>query len=241
MATPNMQAPSGIEHFTNSEFAIELLQAGDSFIALAPGVARGLAFKDAHTMLRNIPDDEKGSALVRTPGGDQHVWHLKEPGLYRVIGQRQAARIKNEEIRAQVERFQRWIFHDVLPALRKHGRYELPGGDRVHGSLPTTLSWESAAAIGRAHHGLGMDEHAWKRVLKSASVLKLTGGPRKQYEDLFWPTDTRWEIHAHAVQYLVGIALVTVRRLQAAADNVQMLLELDAIGREFPAIDGGAA
>jgi prophage antirepressor-like protein len=234
-----MHPQSGIEHFTNSEFDIELIAAGDSFRALAPGIARGLAFGSAKDMLRSIPEDEKGWALAPTPGGLQEVRFISEPGLYRVIGQRQAARIKNEEIRAQVERFQRWIFHDVLPALRKHGRYELPGGDRVHGSLPTTLSWEAAAAIGRAHHGLGMDEHAWKRVLKSASILKLTGAPRKQYEDLFWPTDTRWEIHAHAVQYLVGVALVTVRRIQAASDNVQMLLELDAIGREFPAIQGG--
>lgn len=117
---------SEIERFANGEFDIELIPDGDSFIVRAPGVARGLAFKDAHTMLRSLPEDEKGSALVRTPGGDQTVWHLKEPGLYRVIGQRQAARIKNEAIRGQVERFQHWLFHEVLPALRKTGTYSVP-------------------------------------------------------------------------------------------------------------------
>lgn len=239
MTTVPNSSGAGIEHFANSEFDIELIPAGDSFRAVAPGVARGLGHRDARTMLRAIPEDEKGYAPVRTPGGMQEVWYLTEPGLYRVIGQRQATRIKNAETRAQVERFQRWVFHDVLPALRKHGRYELPGGDRVHGSLPSTLSWEAAAAIGRAHHGLGMSEADWKRILKSASVLKLNGAPRAKYEDLFWPTDTRWEIHAHAVQFLVGTAMVTVRRMQAASENVQMLLELDAIGRDFPAIEGG--
>jgi prophage antirepressor-like protein len=232
---------SSIEHFTNGDFAIELLPVGDSFRAIAPGVARGLGHRDAANMLGNVPDEEKGYTLVSTPGGHQQVWYITEPGLYRVIGQRQAARIKNPTIREQVESFQRWIFHDVLPALRKHGRYALPGGDQVHGSLPTTLTWDAAAAIGRAHHGLGMESAEWKRVLTSGGILKLTGAPRRKYEDLFWPTDTRWEIHAHSVQYLVGVALVTVRRMQTAANNVQMLLELDAIGREFPGLDGGAA
>lgn len=236
----DQQPGAGVERFTNTEFGIELIYVGDSFRAFAPGVARGLAFGSAKDMLRSIPEEEKGWALAPTLGGTQEVRFISEPGLYRVIGQRQAARIKNSEVRAQVERFQRWIFHEVLPALRKHGRYELPGSEQVHGSLPTTLTWESAAAIGRAHHGLNMDVTQWKRLLKSGNVLKLTGAPRKKYEDLFWPTDTRWEIHAHAVQYLVGTAMVTVRRMQAASQNVQMLLELDSIGREFGAIDGGA-
>ena len=244
MSTVPNPSSAGIEHFANSEFDVEFLPAGESFQAVAPGLARGLSFKDAHTMLRTLPEDEKGTVLVRcrsANGVEQYreVLFVTEPGLYRVIGQRQAARIKNPEVRAQVERFQRWVFHDVLPALRKQGRFELPGGDRVHGSLPSTLSWEAAAAIGRAHHGLGMSETDWKRILKSASVLKLNGAPRAKYEDLFWPTDTRWEIHAHAVQFLVGTAMVTVRRMQAASENVQMLLELDAIGRDFPAIEGG--
>ncbi len=239
MATPSDSNAPGVEYFTNGDFAIELIPAGDSFRAIAPGIARGLGHRDAVNMLASVPEDEKGYTLVSTPGGMQQVWSISGPGLYRVIGQRQAARIKNPEIRAQVERFQRWLFHDVLPALRKHGRYALPGGDRVHGSLPTTLTWEIAAEIGRAHHGLAMESGDWKRMLTSGGVLRLTGTPRKPYRDLFWQTDTRLEVHAHAVQYLVGLAMVTARRMQAASENVQMLLELDAIGREFPAIEGG--
>lgn len=114
----------GLERFTNSEFNIELIADGDGFKAVASGVARALGHTDARDLIRNIPDDEKGSELVPTLGGEQQVWVLKEPGFYRAIGQRQAARIKNPEIRAQVERFQTWVYGDVLPSLRKHGRYE---------------------------------------------------------------------------------------------------------------------
>lgn len=226
-----------IERFTNSEFGIELIPAGDTFRVAAPGLARGLAYKDAWNMLRSIPEDEKGSSLVRTLGGDQQLWHVTEPGLYRAIGQRQAARIKSPETRAQVERFQHWVFHEVLPALRKHGRYEL-GDGQVYASLPTTLTWERAAAIGRAHHGLGMNVSDFRRMLVAGGILKANKDPRAAYEDLFWPTDTRWEIHAHALQYLVGAALVTARRLQEQARNVQTLIELDSVGRELP--EGGA-
>lgn len=129
----------GLERFTNSEFNIELVPDGDSFKAVASGVARALGHADARDLIRNIPDDEKGSELVPTLGGEQQVWVLKEPGFYRAIGQRQAARIKNREIRAQVERFQTWVYGDVLPALRKHGRYE---------AAPSSQPKEITAAAG---------------------------------------------------------------------------------------------
>ncbi|MFJ4637527.1 Bro-N domain-containing protein [Streptomyces hygroscopicus] len=228
-----------IDRFANGEFNIELIPAGDSFRVAAPGLARGLGHRDAFNLLASVPEAEKGSCLVSTPGGDQQVRYVTEPGFYRCIGQRQAGRIKDVSIRDQVERFQRWVFHDVLPTLRKHGRYEVPGTSQVHGSLPSTLTWDTASAIGRAHHGLGMNTAEFRRMLVAAGVLRANKQPRSPYEDLFWPTDTRWEVHAHAVQYLVGMALVTARRMQEAARNVQMRLELDNGTPELP--EGGAA
>src|SRR5690606_15505645 len=38
-----------------------------------------------------------------------------------IVGQRQAARIKDPEIRARVEAFQSWVFNDVLVTLRRDG------------------------------------------------------------------------------------------------------------------------
>lgn len=231
-----------IEHFTNAEFDIELIPAGDTFRVIAAGLARGLGHRDAANMLASTPDDAKGHTLVSTRSANgveqrRDVWYVTEPGMYRAIGQRQAARIKNPDNRAQVERFQHWIFHEVLPALRKHGRYELAGG-QVHDSLPTTLTWDAASAIGRAHHGLAMNTAQFRRMLVAGGVLKANKDPRAAFEDLFWPTDTRWEIHAHALQYLVGTALITARRMQEQARNVQTLIEMDGIGRTV--LEGGA-
>lgn len=128
----------GIERFTNGEFDIELIPEGDSFIVKASGLAKGLGYRDALTMIRTVPDTEKGYAPVRT-SADQQVWHLTEPGMYRVIGQRHASRVKNTTVREQVERFQSWVFGEVLPALRKHGRYEVAVPQQAPESLELAM------------------------------------------------------------------------------------------------------
>lgn len=112
-----------IERFGNGEFAVELLPNGDSFKVVASGVARALGFHSARDMLRTVPDGEKGWETAPTPGGEQRVHVLLEPGFYRVIGQRQAERVANEDVRDQVKRFQSWVYADVLPSLRKHGSH----------------------------------------------------------------------------------------------------------------------
>lgn len=69
-------------------------------------------------LLRNL--DAKG--VVKNPtltqGGEQQVKFVNEPNLYRVI-----FRSNKPEAKA----FQDWVFNDVLPALRRQGRYETPG------------------------------------------------------------------------------------------------------------------
>jgi anti-repressor protein len=41
---------------------------------------------------------------------------INEPGTYRLIFHAQTEEAKQ---------FQRWVFHEVLPEIRRHGRYEL--------------------------------------------------------------------------------------------------------------------
>lgn len=115
--------------FTNGEFHLELLSHGsEDFRVLAPGLARALGFREAHDLLRSIPMEEKGSELVRTPGGEQSVGYLTEAGFYRALGQRQAARIVDQSARASVQRFQSWVYGEVLPTIRKTGgAYIAPG------------------------------------------------------------------------------------------------------------------
>lgn len=95
----------------------------DGFHISAPQVARALGFREAYDLLRSIPETEKGSELVRTPGGDQFVGYLTEPGFYRALGQRQAARIADPEMRTLVEDFQTWVYGTVIPSIRRTGSF----------------------------------------------------------------------------------------------------------------------
>lgn len=106
--------------FSNGEFTLTIHPHDtDGFHVIAPELARALGFRDAFRLMESIPEEEKGYTLAGTPGGEQRVGYLTEAGFYRALGQRQTARITDTEIRAVVERFQAWVYRDVLPRLRR--------------------------------------------------------------------------------------------------------------------------
>jgi anti-repressor protein len=81
---------------------------------VAADVCRALEIANSRDALTRLDDDEKGVALTDTPGGRQQMSIVSEPGLYTlVLGSRKP------EARA----FKRWVAHDVIPAIRKHGMY----------------------------------------------------------------------------------------------------------------------
>lgn len=69
------------------------------------------------TAMRKLDEDEKGVDTIHTHGGDQQVSIISEPGLYKLV-----MRSRKPEAKA----FQRWVTHDVLPAIRRHGAYATP-------------------------------------------------------------------------------------------------------------------
>jgi anti-repressor protein len=140
--------------FTNGEFAISVeMHEVDGFRVQAPGLARALGHRDAFRLVESIPDDEKGYTLSCTPGGNQRVWYVTEAGFYRALGQRQAARITDDRIRESVTRFQSWVYGDVLPSLRKTGRYEVAERFEIPATFAEAL--ELAAKQAREIEQLG--------------------------------------------------------------------------------------
>jgi prophage antirepressor-like protein len=67
----------------------------------------------------HVPAQWKGVNLIHTPGGTQKVLMLSEQGLYFFLG-------RSDKPKALP--FQMWLAGEVLPAIRKHGRYEEPAG-----------------------------------------------------------------------------------------------------------------
>lgn len=81
---------------------------------IAMDVAAVLGIKwDAHN-LDNYDEDEKGRVINYTPGGNQELLTVTEPGLYRLVFTSR---------KSQAKAFRRWVFHEVLPSIRKTGSY----------------------------------------------------------------------------------------------------------------------
>ena len=90
---------------------------------VAADVARILNYRDANNMTRLLDADEKGSQVVSTPGGNQTMVTISEGALYKAILQRQSGYIDDPYQSDFVKRFQRWVSHDVLSSIRRHGAY----------------------------------------------------------------------------------------------------------------------
>jgi prophage antirepressor-like protein len=84
---------------------------------IAADVCRVLGIKLAHRALADFDADERGRQIVTTLGGPQTVATVTEAGVYRL-----ALRSRKPEAKA----FRRWLLHDVLPSIRRHGCYPPP-------------------------------------------------------------------------------------------------------------------
>ena len=73
------------------------------------------------TTRKVLDGDEKDVATIYTPGGQQKVTIISEPGLYKLIGKSR---------KPEAKAFNRWVCHDVLPAIRKTGGY-IHGADKA--------------------------------------------------------------------------------------------------------------
>lgn len=87
---------------------------------VAADVAAILGFKHTPHMLRTLDEDEKGVHIVDTLGGKQEGTIISESGLYNAI-----FRSRREEAR----RFRKWVTSEVLPAIRRTGRFEVENAE----------------------------------------------------------------------------------------------------------------
>lgn len=100
--------------FNNPEFGqlrVTKDESGDPWFA-AKDVCEALSLD--HTATRRLDDDEKGLRSTQTLGGVQNIMYVNEPGFYSLV-------LKSRKSEAKA--FQRWVTHEVLPAIRRDGGY----------------------------------------------------------------------------------------------------------------------
>ena len=91
-------------------------EKGETFF-VGKDVAMALGYSNPLKALRvHVDDEDKGVTEMGTPGGTQKITFINESGLYSLI-----LSSKLPQARA----FKRWVTSEVLPAIRRTGRYEL--------------------------------------------------------------------------------------------------------------------
>lgn len=107
-----------IKTFTSEQFGdvrVTTINGEPWFVAV--DVCRVLEIGNSRQAVARLDDDEKGVISTDTHGGEQKVQCVNEPGLYSlVLGSR----------KPQAKEFKRWITHEVIPSIRKHGAYMTP-------------------------------------------------------------------------------------------------------------------
>jgi prophage antirepressor-like protein len=84
---------------------------------VAQDVGHVLGITQVRKNLQTFPMNEKGVTSSNTLGGLQDLLTVNEPGLYRLIFQSR---------KPEAEALKLWVFHEVLPTLRRTGTYILP-------------------------------------------------------------------------------------------------------------------
>lgn len=129
---------------------------------VAKDICKILEIEKYRDAVSRLDDDERGSLLVDTPGGQQTMTTISESGLYALV-----FRSRKPEAKA----FSKWVRSEVLPAIRKTGKYEAPGRnlrrEGLNYGLPSELL-EMASGIKPS-----LRQRLWRDSLDS---VRLDGG-----------------------------------------------------------------
>ncbi len=102
--------------FENEAFGkIRVLEKDGEPWFVAADVCRALEIGNPTDTIKRLDEDEKARLNLGLSGGDTNI--VNEPGLYTlVLGSR----------KPEAKAFKRWITHEVIPSIRKHGAYMTP-------------------------------------------------------------------------------------------------------------------
>jgi len=106
--------------YENTEFGQlrVIMEYGEPWF-VAADVCRVLEIDNSRQALTRLDEDEKKNTVISNDGnrGNPNMTIVNEPGLYTlVLGSR----------KPEAKAFKRWLTHEVIPAIRKTGRYERP-------------------------------------------------------------------------------------------------------------------
>lgn len=107
-----------LKSFVSQEFGmVRVVILNDKPWFVAADVCKALEISNNRMALSRLDDDEKGVSLIDTLGGNQMMSITNESGLYSLI---------LSSRKPEAKKFKRWITHEVIPSIERHGAYIEP-------------------------------------------------------------------------------------------------------------------
>ena len=123
---------------------------------VAVDVIKALGFKDTiNPIKRHVDAEDLVKAEIDTKGGKQTVNCVNESGLYALIF---GSKLES------AKRFKRWVTTEVLPAIRKSGKYECPANPKY---ITPQQGWLVQSAVQKRVHKDGVTFQTVYQALKA--------------------------------------------------------------------------
>lgn len=156
--------------FSFENTSVRTLGTSDLPLFVALDVCNALGYKNSKdATTRHVDPEDLIKSEIETKGGRQTVNCVNESGLYALIF---GSKLES------AKRFKRWVTSEVLPAIRKTGRYE----------APTTITPAEQRAIQRevairAHKTASNYRTIYRAIKARYQIARYDQLPRTQLED----------------------------------------------------------
>lgn len=114
--TTHVASETKVFTFNPSNQPIRVETIGSEPWFVAKDVCDALSIGNITDTMNRLDDDEKLTSILSNSGQGRQMWLVNESGLYNLIFQSR---------KAEAKAFRKWVTAEVLPSIRKTGRYEL--------------------------------------------------------------------------------------------------------------------
>lgn len=145
---------SSLSVFSFENFAVRTLGTPEAPLFVAIDVAKALGYSQpAKSVNDRVDPEDLIKVEIDTAGGKQTVNCVTESGLYALIF---GSKLES------AKRFKRWVTSEVLPAIRRTGRYGAPKPEYIS----VEHRWAIQKAVGRKARGQSVNYQTVYRALK---------------------------------------------------------------------------
>ena len=154
---------------TNQPIRVEIRDNAPWFVA--KDVCDALQIINITDTMNRLDDDEKLTSVVSNSGQGRQMWLVSESGLYNLIFQSR---------KPEAKAFRKWVTSEVLPSIRRTGRYEMPSPAPKALRSPRVKPRDRSAEMGEFF----LELRRWVRRSDVDETAELCGVRRKSVMDV---------------------------------------------------------